>query len=179
MARAAPRRGQARDVRRRAVERRRARRGARGCTRGGSRARRCVCRAGAGRPRRDRCGGRTLEGLLTSGRDPALEALKAEYRTEFAIALREAIAVLGAEDRTLLRQSIVDELSIDAIGVAYGVHRATAARWLPRARAAQVAATHKRLAERLKLPVEQIESGIRLGQSKLEAAMIRFLEEES
>jgi len=127
----------------------------------------------------DRSGGRTLEGLLTSGRDPALEALKAEYRTEFAIALREAIAALGAEDRTLLRQSIVDELSIDAIGVAYGVHRATAARWLTRARAALVAATHKRLAERLKLPVEQIESVIRLVQSKLDASMIRYLEEES
>lgn len=125
----------------------------------------------------DRSGGRTLEGMLTSGRDPALEALKAEYRNEFAIALREAIELLGAEDRTLLRQSIVDDLSIDAIGVAYGVHRATAARWLTRARSALVAATHQRLAERLKLPVDQIESVIRLVQSKLDASMIRYLEE--
>ncbi len=125
----------------------------------------------------DRSGGRTLEGLLTSGRDPALEALKAEYRNEFAIALREAIALLGAEDRTLLRQSIIDDLSIDAIGVAYGVHRATAARWLTRARAALVAATHRRLAERLELPVDQIESVIRLVQSRLDASMIRYLEE--
>jgi len=125
----------------------------------------------------DRSGGRTLEGMLTSGRDPALEALKAEYRNEFALALREAIEQLGPEDRTLLRQSIVDDLSIDAIGVAYGVHRATAARWLTRARSALVAATHQRLAERLKLPVDQIESVIRLVQSKLDASMIRYLEE--
>ena len=125
----------------------------------------------------DRSGGRTLEGMLTSGRDPALEALKAEYRNEFALALREAIEQLGPEDRTLLRQSIVDDLSIDAIGVAYGVHRATAARWLTRARSALVAATHQRLAERLKLPVDQIESVIRLAQSKLDASMIRYLEE--
>jgi len=125
----------------------------------------------------DRSGGRTLEGMLTTGGDPALEALKVEYRNEFAIALREAIELLGAEDRTLLRQSIVDDLSIDAIGVAYGVHRATAARWLNRARSALVAATHQRLAERLKLPIDQIESVIRLVQSKLDASMIRYLEE--
>jgi RNA polymerase sigma-70 factor (ECF subfamily) len=125
----------------------------------------------------DTTGGRTLEGMLTTGGDPALEALKGEYRNEFAIALREAIELLGAEDRTLLRQSIVDDLSIDAIGVAYGVHRATAARWLNRARSALVAATHQRLAERLKLPIDQIESVIRLVQSKLDASMIRYLEE--
>jgi RNA polymerase sigma-70 factor (ECF subfamily) len=119
----------------------------------------------------------TLDHLLTSGGDPALEALKAEYRSEFAIALREAIALLSVEDRTLLRQQVVDGMSIDAIGVAFGVHRATAARWLNRARAALVAATHRRLAERLKLPVEHIESVIRLVQSRLDASITRYLDE--
>ena len=52
----------------------------------------------------------------TSGIDPALAAMKAEYRAEFAVALREAIEDLGAEDRTLLRQQIVDDMSIDAVG---------------------------------------------------------------
>jgi RNA polymerase sigma-70 factor (ECF subfamily) len=100
------------------------------------------------------------------------------YRSEFAVALREAIADLSVEDRTLLRQQIVDGMSIDSIGVAFGVHRATAARWLTRARAALVAATHRRLADRLKLPVEQIESVIRLVQSKLDASMIRYLKDQ-
>lgn len=118
---------------------------------------------------------RSLDRLLTSGIDPALAAMKAEYRAEFAVALREAIEDLGAEDRTLLRQQIVDDMSIDAIGAVYGVHRATAARWLNRARAALVAATHKRLAERLKLPVDQIESVIRLVSSQLDASVIRYL----
>jgi hypothetical protein len=57
------------------------------------------------------------------------------------------------------------------------VHRATAARWFNRARAALVSATHRRLAERLKVPVEEIESVIRLVQSKLDASMVRFLRE--
>ena len=119
----------------------------------------------------------SLEKYLTSGADPALEALKAEYRTEFALALNEAIEDLTPEDRTLLRQAIVDDMSIDAIGAAFGVHRATAARWLTRAKGALVSATHKRLAARLKLPVEQIESVIRLVQSRLDASVIRYLRE--
>jgi len=120
---------------------------------------------------------RTLDHLLTSGIDPGLAALKAEYRAEFAVALREAIEDLTAEDRTLLRQQIVDGLSIDAIGAAFGVHRATAARWLNRARGALVAATHRRMADRLKLPVDQIESVIRLVSSQLDASVIRYLRE--
>lgn len=121
---------------------------------------------------------RSLDQYLTSGIDPALEALKAEYRSEFAIALNEAIEELTAEDRTLLRQQIVDGMSIDAIGAAFGVHRATAARWLNRARAALVSATHRRLATRLKLPVDQIESVIRLVRSRLDASVTRYLRDD-
>ena len=93
-------------------------------------------------------------------------------------ASREAIAELDAEDRTLLRQQIVDQLSIDEIGAAFGVHRATAARWLQRARGALVTATRGRLAARLKLTVDQIDSVIRLVQSQLDASVIRYLREE-
>jgi RNA polymerase sigma-70 factor, ECF subfamily len=106
-----------------------------------------------------------------------LDQMKAEYRTEFATSLREAIAELTAEDRTLLRQQIVDGLSIDALGAAYGVHRATAARWINRARGALVAATRTRLAARLAVSVEEIDSVIRLVQSRLDASVVRFLRE--
>jgi RNA polymerase sigma-70 factor (ECF subfamily) len=123
---------------------------------------------------------RTLDDVLGDlPVDPVLEQLKGEYRVEFATALREAIADLSAEDRTLLRQQIAEGLSIDAIGAAYGVHRATAARWLNRARGSLVGTTHRRLAERLKLPVEQIESVIRLVQSQLDASVIRYLREDA
>lgn len=121
----------------------------------------------------------SLDRLLTSGVDPALELLKAEYRSEFAIALREAIEDLTAEDRTLLRQQIVDDMSIDEVGAAFGVHRATAARWLTRARAALVRATHDRLAKRLDLPVDQIESVIRLVRSRLDASVVRYLRDDA
>jgi RNA polymerase sigma-70 factor (ECF subfamily) len=118
---------------------------------------------------------RPLDEALGDAGDPLLSQLKAEYRTEFATALREAIALLGAEDRTLLRQQIVDQLSIDEIGAAFGVHRATAARWLQRARGALVTATRGRLATRLKLSVDEIDSVIRLVQSQLDASVVRYL----
>jgi RNA polymerase sigma-70 factor, ECF subfamily len=118
---------------------------------------------------------RSLDEVLGASTDPMLAQLKAEYRSEFATALREAIAELDAEDRMLLRQQIVDGMSIDEVGAAFGVHRATAARWLTRARGALVGATHRRLASRLAMPVEEIESVIRLVQSQLEASMVRYL----
>ncbi|MDB4963320.1 MAG: putative DNA-binding regulatory protein [Myxococcales bacterium] len=122
---------------------------------------------------------RSLEDALGTASDPMLSQLKGEYRAEFATALREAITLLSAEDRTLLRQSVVEELSIDAIGAAFGVHRATAARWLQRARAALVTGTRNVLAQRLSMPVDQIDSVIRLVQSRLDASMVRYLREDS
>lgn len=122
---------------------------------------------------------RQLEEVLGAGTDdPMLEQLKGEYRAHFATALREAIAGLDAEDRTLLRQQIVDKLSIDELGAAYGVHRATAARWLTRSRGALVAATRDRLAAKLAMPVEEIDSVIRLVQSRLDASVVRYLKED-
>jgi RNA polymerase sigma-70 factor (ECF subfamily) len=118
---------------------------------------------------------RSLDLLLSTGIDPGFESLKAEYRAEFAAALHEAVGDLTHEDRMVLRQQIVDDMSIDEIGAAFGVHRATAARWVNRARAALVSSTHKRLADRLELPVDEVASVIRLVQSKLEASVTRFL----
>jgi RNA polymerase sigma-70 factor (ECF subfamily) len=122
---------------------------------------------------------RQLEEMLGAGDDdPVLEQLKSEYRAQFADALREAIAGLDAEDRTLLRQQIVDKLSIDELGAAYGVHRATAARWLTRSRGALVAGTRNRLAARLSMPVDEIDSVIRLVQSRLDASVVRYLKDD-
>jgi RNA polymerase sigma-70 factor, ECF subfamily len=112
--------------------------------------------------------------LATTG-DPALDALKARYRSEFAGALRDAIDDLTFEDRLLLRQQIADQLSLDQIGAAHGVHRGTAGRWLARARRALLDATRRRLSERLDLPEEEIASVIRLVHSRLDVSVVRYL----
>jgi RNA polymerase sigma-70 factor (ECF subfamily) len=124
---------------------------------------------------RERPSERPLDEAIGDAGDPVLSQLKSEYRAEFATALREAIAELDAETRTLLRQQIVDQLSIDEIGAAFGVHRATAARWLLRARGSLVTATRGRLAARLKISSDEIDSVIRLVQSQLDASVVRYL----
>lgn len=117
-----------------------------------------------------------VEDLALAGTgDPALDQLKETYRTEFAEALRDAISDLSFEDRLLLRQQIADQLSIDQIGVAHGVHRGTASRWVARAREALLEATRRRLAERLDLPSEEIASVIRLVHSRLDVSVVRYL----
>jgi RNA polymerase sigma-70 factor (ECF subfamily) len=69
---------------------------------------------------------------------PSVERLlsRARYSEAFQSALSEAVAALPPRDRNALRMHVSGRCSIDEIGRAYGVHRATAARWLERARVA-------------------------------------------
>jgi RNA polymerase sigma-70 factor, ECF subfamily len=109
--------------------------------------------------------------------DPVLERLKAQYRAEFAVSLGEALLDLDARERTLLRLSILDQLGIDEIGAIYAVHRATAARWLVKARGSLVEATQKRLSTRLRLDEGEVTSVIRMIQSRLDVSVERLLDE--
>jgi RNA polymerase sigma-70 factor (ECF subfamily) len=59
---------------------------------------------------------------------------KARFGARFEQALRDAVASLPAQDRNVLRMHVAGRCSIDEIGRAYNVHRATAARWLDRSR---------------------------------------------
>lgn len=63
----------------------------------------------------------------------------------FNAAVTEAIKALSPRDRVLLRLHYRDGVSAEAIGRAYGVHRATATRWLTQLRATILAATQARI----------------------------------
>lgn len=63
-----------------------------------------------------------------------LAACKERYREHFRRAFRRALAALEPKARTLLRLHAIDGLTIDELGALEGVHRATAARRLERAR---------------------------------------------
>jgi RNA polymerase sigma-70 factor, ECF subfamily len=69
--------------------------------------------------------------------DVNLEAalLKAQFGQIFQDALRACVAALSKQERNVLRMHVVGQCSIDEIGRAYNVHRATAARWIERSRA--------------------------------------------
>lgn len=74
------------------------------------------------------------ESLAACEAAPEVAVLKARYGQVFQDALHRAVARLSEQDRNVLRMHVVGRCSIDEIGVAYAVHRATAARWIERAR---------------------------------------------
>ena len=94
--------------------------------------------------------------------DPVLRDLKRRYAAEFELALREALAGLSARQRQLLRLHLSAQASIDDLARIYRTHRATAARWLEAARMAVADGVHERLAARLELDPDALQSLLRL-----------------
>jgi RNA polymerase sigma-70 factor (ECF subfamily) len=85
------------------------------------------------------------------GREPSAEAayMKLACREPFEAALTWAIEQLSDRERGLLRHAFVDGRNVDEVGAIYGVHRATAARWIAGARARLVQETRTELMRRL------------------------------
>lgn len=117
-----------------------------------------------------------LEALAPAA-DPELERLKVAYRDDFAACFREALAGLPPRDRTLLRLNVIEKMSIDKLGALFGVHRATAARWLERVKAELGTRTEELLAERLGVDAAEVESIIRLVRSQVDVSLNRMLAE--
>lgn len=65
---------------------------------------------------------------------PESTLMRARYSEPFRAALGRALSSLSRKERNLLRMHVVGRCSIDQIGRAYNVHRATAARWLEQMR---------------------------------------------
>jgi RNA polymerase sigma-70 factor (ECF subfamily) len=78
---------------------------------------------------------------------------------------------LARRDRTLLRYRYIDDLDIDAIGAVYRVHRATAARWLQRIRRELLEDTRARLAAKLAVKTDELDSILRFIGSQLDISI--------
>ena len=115
------------------------------------------------------------EALFADGVDPELDYLKRQYRSTFATAFTNALASLTAEDRNLLRQHLVEQLSIDSLAVAHGVHRATAARRVQNAKGTLLSETRRRLMVGLRLSRDELESVMRMIESQLHVSVLRLL----
>jgi RNA polymerase sigma-70 factor (ECF subfamily) len=107
--------------------------------------------------------------------DPELALLKREHVTHFKASFAEAVGVLDSADRLLLKQHLVERLTIDQLGALYHLHRASAARRIAKARDALLVATRIALARRLGLPPERLASVLELVASRLEASIERLL----
>jgi RNA polymerase sigma-70 factor (ECF subfamily) len=71
-----------------------------------------------------------MEALLRESRERHPGIPIEQLRQAFQAALDESVRQLAGRERTLLRLHLHDGVGIDGIAAIYGVHRATAARWL-------------------------------------------------
>jgi RNA polymerase sigma-70 factor (ECF subfamily) len=117
---------------------------------------------------------RLLEVLPATG-DPELDYLREVYGAEFRQAFVAALEGLAARERNLLRQSYLRGLSIDQLGALYGVHRATAARWVSQAEERLLLFTRQQLMARLDLESSQVDSLLRLLGSRIDVSVRRHL----
>jgi RNA polymerase sigma-70 factor, ECF subfamily len=107
--------------------------------------------------------------------DPELRYIKERYRAEMEGAVSLALDRLGDRERTLLRLHLTERMSIDQLGVMYGINRATAARWLAAARAAVLTGAREELRTRLRLSPSEWGSVVALVRSQLNVSIARHL----
>jgi RNA polymerase sigma-70 factor (ECF subfamily) len=101
--------------------------------------------------------------------------MKELYRRTFRQAFAAALASLDAREKNLLRQHVVDGLTVDEIGPLYGVHRATAARWVQRAKGRLLEETRKQFMARARISARECESVLRMVRSRIDVTLGRLL----
>jgi RNA polymerase sigma-70 factor, ECF subfamily len=116
-----------------------------------------------------------LNRLISSQVDLETQATIERARPLFQSALHKAMAELADRERTLLRLSFLDGLSIDAIGGMYGVHRATAARWISEIRAKILKGVQSMLVKDFGLRASEFQSLAFLVQRELHLSLERVL----
>jgi len=116
-----------------------------------------------------------LELLADGDDDPEATYLKTHYRNEFKQAFAAALEGLDAAERRALRYSVVERLSIDDVARLDGVHRATAARQVARARERLTEETRRILRERLVVDPDELQSILRLIESQVDVSVRRLL----
>ena len=116
-----------------------------------------------------------FEALSDGGADAEVAYLKAACRAELKVSLEVAARALEARDRVLLRYTYADGRTVAEIGAVYGVHGATASRWVLRARARLAELVYADLTERLKMSGSDAQSLLRSAMSEVELTLQRLL----
>jgi RNA polymerase sigma-70 factor, ECF subfamily len=117
----------------------------------------------------------SLDALVGPDVDVETRVTIEEARPRFQLAMQQALTDLDDRERTLLRLCFLDGLSIDAIGAMYGVHRATAARWLQNIRRQLFVRVQSTLQSELGLRDSEFESLAFLIQTGIHLSLRRVL----
>jgi RNA polymerase sigma-70 factor (ECF subfamily) len=110
-----------------------------------------------------------------AGASPEHQLLRARTTQAFELALRDAFTSLSSEERALFRLQFGKGLTLDAIALVLGVHRATVARRVAAARQALFTRVLALLGERLGEGRPEIERALGEWQSKLEISLSGLL----
>lgn len=102
--------------------------------------------------------GEAVFGRLVEVMDPELALIRTRSAGVVKRAFEAAIAEATVRERNLLRQHLLDGLSIDELARLYHVHRATAARWLASAREDVWERTQRTLRDSLSLTPSELAS---------------------
>jgi RNA polymerase sigma-70 factor (ECF subfamily) len=103
--------------------------------------------------------------------NPEMDYEKERYREAFDEVIRGAVAALDGEQRRILRRHFADGLTLDALAVELGVHRATVARRLAAARTALRLEARRRLQIALGVRESELESLARVMRSRLDLSL--------
>ena len=117
----------------------------------------------------------TLNQLVSPAVNPEIQGTIDQARPLFQKALQKVMDTLKDRDRTLLRLCYLDGLSIDGIGTLYGVHRATAARWICDIRSSILKEIKSTLIQDFGLRASEFESLAFLVHSNLHLSLRRVL----
>ena len=107
---------------------------------------------------------------------PELGHLREVYRDDVNAAIKTAVARLDEDSRALLRYSLIDGWTTAQIGALYGIHRSSAARRVAAVRDELGAAIRDELAKRLAISVDEVDSVVRLVQSRIDLSLERLLD---
>jgi RNA polymerase sigma-70 factor (ECF subfamily) len=121
-------------------------------------------------------GGVDLTAMPSPAGDPELRYLEKRYRGAFREAFEQAVRALTSRERNFLRLQVHAGLTVDQIGNMYGVHRATATRWLTKIRTQLLKDTRAHMGAALGASSEELDSVMNLIQSRLDVSVHRMLE---
>jgi RNA polymerase sigma-70 factor, ECF subfamily len=107
--------------------------------------------------------------------DPELEYMRHAYGAAVPDAMQAGFASLDPRQRNLLRQRYLYGMSTERIATAYGVHRATAFRWLEEARAALLLGMRSALGQRLEVAEPELDSVLEMLASRIDVSVRRLL----
>lgn len=106
--------------------------------------------------------------------DSEIAAMRRRYSGQFRDAFEAAAQTLEPDERNAIRCHYLLEMTVDQMAVAFGTHRATAARRVSRARSKLLAATRDRLKTSLGAESGELDSIMRLFDREVSVTLSRI-----